>query len=66
MASSPTLSRAGAEKAESKEAKVEDKKREEEEECVWREARLAVGGWLRVGLMPRLNLFFHLLQLTEY
>lgn len=28
--------------------------------------RLAVGGWLRVGLMPRLNLFFYLLQLTEY
>lgn len=42
-------------------------RREEEEDlCVWREARLAVGGWLRVGLMPRLNLFFYLLQLTDY
>lgn len=47
MASSPTLSRAGAEKAERKEAKVEDKKREEEEECVCGEKR----GWrLAVGL----------------
>lgn len=43
MASSPTLSRAGAEKAERKEAKVEDKKRRRRRlVCV---ERSEVGGW---------------------
>lgn len=41
-------------------------RREEEEECVWREARQKVGGWLRVGLMPRLNLFLPSPTFTEY
>lgn len=64
MASSPTLSRAGAEKAESKEAKVEDKKRRRRRlVCV---ERSEAKGWLRVGLMPRLNLFLPSPTFSEY
>lgn len=53
------------------EKRSESGRQEEKEKktCVCGEKRgkrLAVGGWLRVGLMPRLNLFLPSPTFTEY